>query len=179
MKHLILGESNDKIYRAKNILFFFSNKFYLLSSWFYDYQSDHDLLLEILETNIKKHKIKEFSYTYEISKSNRLEKDFRNSENDFIAATKKSVYETNYIYYDNAGKRYAIQTLKPYTTGVINATDLYSELDECKDFLLKHNLNHLIQCADDLFNANKVYNIKEKKYLNKIEEVIKFINNQI
>jgi len=178
MQHLILGESNNEIYRARNILFFYNNKYFLVSSWLSGYDSDCDFILDLIQKNNQKSRQKEIDYPYEVSKSNRLESDFRNSGNDFIAATKKAVYETNYIYYDNAGKRYAVQSQKPYTEAILNATDLYDEIDKCKDMLTRFKLDYLIESAEDLLRANIVYDIKDRKYLQKTEEIIKYINNQ-
>jgi len=179
MQHIILGEKQGSLFSAKNILFFAGNKLYLLSSWFTHYESDCDLILEILENNIKKLRIKKDIYSeYQVSKSEKLENDLRNSANDFYAATKKKVYETNYIYYDASGRMYAVQTLKPYKDAVLNATDLWSEFEDCKKFLIKNRLEYMVSQAEKLTNANIVYPVSDRVYMNKIDEVIKFINNQ-
>jgi hypothetical protein len=131
----------------------------------------HESMCSFLELVLKKG-AKEF---YNTNKSWSIDNEFRDLR---LRGTelKQYTYEVNYIYYDNANKKYSIVTKKPYVDYILSQTERNNSYNECLSFLKNNNLN-LIECLEKLHLEN-YYHISDSEVSKSIDHLIKTINKK-
>jgi hypothetical protein len=83
------------------------------------------------------------------------------------ARLKKWVDEVNFLYYDNAGRRYAVTTKIKFTEDLINQSKLEEEYKKAKDFLKEgaFSFSRFSESIDDIYKENKMYISPHEEYL--------------
>lgn len=89
--------------------------------------SDFEKIEIMLENSKHKH-------IYDVKRSMHLDREFKNYRIRG-ARLKKWVDEVNFIYYDNAGRQYAVTTKIKFTEDLINQSKLKEEYEKAIEFL--------------------------------------------
>ena len=90
-------------------------------------------------------------------------------------ALRKRIKEVNYLYYDNAMKKYAITTDILYIDAVCDKDKIEKNYKDAREFIIKMEYNWLLKQLDDLFYAN-IHGFEEQAEIHKtIDHLIKEI----
>jgi hypothetical protein len=140
-----------------------------------EYGNEYQFKKEIVEKAIENFKILEL---YEVNKSVDLENDlkkFRIKNNQL----RKYIQQVNYIYYSGNRKIYAITTKTKYLDSICNQDNLYKNYLDAKDYLIKYELDYLIDSLELLFKNNLIYTGNVAEHFKTIDHLVKSINKQI
>jgi hypothetical protein len=134
-------------------------------------------MLELIRNSNTANKKKEIGEYFFSEKSYKLT-EATDTKRKMLYDMKKAIIEYNYIYHDNAGKRYAIVSYHSYEEQLFNWDILNEEYTKTIDYLNnKMNLYYLDEEVKNLFNANFVYPINNEITIHKtIESILKEIN---
>lgn len=114
-----------------------------------------------------------------VEKSIALDKSWSNQKKREMIYNSKH-REVNYIYANNAGKLYSINSLMNFGEAVEIQERLDSELNDVIDYLQENNLQHLIENAKDLHRFNFTYQLRKDEYIVRaIDEIVTNIKQQI
>lgn len=137
------------------------------------------LINSCAENTLKKHK----KIYYNTERSIVLDKNWKNKKNRERLFNERHE-EVNYIYYDNAGKKYGICTTYDFGTYIGCRVDFCNEykktikyIDENFEHQEKENLSSL---SKELYENNNVYQLYDTKLVMRTtEELISNIKNKI
>lgn len=125
--------------------------------------------------------LKKSSHTelHKVQKSIALDKSWSNQKKrDMIYNSKHR--EVNYIYSDNAGRLYCINSLVDFGEAVEIQSKLDTELNEALDYINENNLHHLTDKAKQLHQFNFTYQLRKDEYIVRaIDEIVTNIKQQI
>jgi hypothetical protein len=130
---------------------------------------------ELVEAVIKNSKAYSLSF---VSTGVNLERDLRNFRlhNESL---KKHYQEVNFIYSDNAGKRYAITNKVDYLEFIANQSELEGNYQMAKEFLSEKRYKWLLPQLDELMQYNSVYGDSTAEEFKTVDYLIKSIHNLI
>jgi hypothetical protein len=93
---------------------------------------------------------------------------------------KKYAKQINYIYYDNAGKQYAITTKSDFFDEIFLQQDRNKSFNECKEYLKNIGLEDLLLTdLNKLHQANSINYVTEIESVKSIDSLIKSIDKLI
>jgi hypothetical protein len=92
---------------------------------------------------------------------------------------KKTAKQVNYIYFDNAGKQYAITTKTDFFDEIFAQQDRNESFLEAKDYLENNCLDYLVKDLKRLHDANSINSITESTCVKTMDELLKTINQLI
>jgi hypothetical protein len=90
-------------------------------------------------------------------------------------ALKKTIKEINYIYYDNAGRKYAITTEASFIESLCNNDILTENYKEMNEYLQKTKYKYLTPELDALYESNLIY-VDEIEVVKSIDNLVELIN---
>lgn len=158
----------------ERFLFFLGNQFFLITYHSCLSYDQYDFKKYLVEQVCEKYKILE---RWEVNRgvdTNKVLKDFRIRNN----ALKKYIQQVNYLYYDNAGKEYAITTLTNYIESICDQDVIKDNYIKAKEILQKKKYSWLEKQIEELMIANILF-VDEIEYCKTIEHLIKDINQKI
>ena len=157
----------------------FNNEFIIITynSCLQSGKSSNEFILELIKNSNTATKKKEIGKYFFSEKSYKLT-EVTDIKRNMLADMKKAIIEYNYIYHDNAGKRYAIVSYHSYEDQLFNWDRLNEEYTKTIDYLNnKIHLHYLDEEVKNLFNANFIYPVNNEITIHKtIESIIKEIN---
>lgn len=89
---------------------------------------------------------------------------------------RKYIQQVNYIYKDNAGKKYAITTKTNYLDSICNQEEIRGNYEKTKDFIIKNNYDWMLCKLDELYIHNIIREANPIEIHKTIDSVIKSIN---
>jgi hypothetical protein len=136
-------------------VFYFNGEFVFIEmprcNWSGSLMSDFEKIEIMLENS--KHK-----WILDVGRSANMDREFKNYR---IRGTrlKKWVDEVNFLYYDNAGRQYAVTTKIKFTEDLVNQAKLEEEYKKAKDFLEEgaFSSSWFSESVDDIYKENKMY----------------------
>lgn len=138
----------------ERFLFFLGSDFYLityhkcLSS-----AGNYEFKKYLIETLCEKHKIYEKYQVYMSVNTEKELKDFRIRNKEL----RKYIYQVNYLYYNGAGKEYAIATLTNYKKRLFEDNDIIEDnYQKAKDYLEKKEYHWMLPQLKNLYYANNI-----------------------
>jgi hypothetical protein len=156
----------------ERFLFLVENKFVLITyNKCMNFGDQYEYKKKLIDKVIQHNKV--FDY-YELNRID-VEKDLRDFRIRNIAL-KKYIRQVNYLYYNNAGKKFAITTDVPYIETLAKTSELRKNYDDAMEFLKNNEYNYLLNDLRDLFCANTYNNNYEAQYIKTIDHLVKEIN---
>lgn len=139
-------------------LFFLGTKFILITYNSCMNSGDkYDFRATLIDTLIKRDRIFD---VYEVNRGVNV-KDIRTIKQKLEKYGKDIVVEDieqiNFIYQDNAGKKYAITTTAKYSDAICNQKEIDENYKAAKEMLEKNKYEWLLEPLEELYNANKIY----------------------
>lgn len=154
-------------------LFFLGTKFILITyNACMNMGDEYDFKKTLIDKVITDNKVFEY---YDVNRGVNVQDNLR----DFRIrnkALRKHIEQINFIYWDNAGKKYAITTRTKYLDAICNQEEIDTNYNEAKEMLTKNEYDWLLEPLKNLYYANKVYNENEAEYHKTIDHLINSIN---
>lgn len=153
-------------YSISNSLFYHNNKFLLLT--FCNCLKGYLSNCEFAETLLK-NKLKNLETVdgYNVSRSWIYDKELRRLILDSKLMS-KFVHECNFVYSDNALKKYAIVSKISYVKRILEGDgNLEENYIEAKEYLIKTERDFLLNDLEDLYNINKCGEMPNTLYMAK------------
>lgn len=144
-------------------VFYFNGEFVFIEmhrcNWTNPLISDFEKIEIMLESS--KHK-----WVLDVNRSVNMDREFKNYRIRG-ARLKKWVDEVNFLYYDNAGREYAVTTKIKFTEDLVNQTKLEAEYKKAKDFLEEGAFSSLrfSESIENIYKKNKMYISPHEEYL--------------
>jgi hypothetical protein len=92
---------------------------------------------------------------------------------------KKTAKQVNYIYFDNAGKQYAITTKTDFFDEIFAQQNRNESFLDAKDYLENNGLDYLVKDLKRLHEANSINSITESTCVKTMDELLKTIHQLI
>lgn len=157
----------------ERFLFFLGNQFILVT--YFTCLSFGDKYLfkkELVELACKKSK---FFDRWEVERSIDVKSELR----DFRVrntALRKYIQQVNYLYYDNAGKQYAITTKVKYIDKICDQELIDTNYENAKLSIEKSKYKWLLKELDNLYYANLVHNDYDIEFVKTVDHLLIEIN---
>jgi len=191
MKHWQLKEhtkicsmesNNDSIWKCEHnleqIVFYSQGDFYLITMpKCYFGENKYDDIVDILN---KIGLLKTKKRIDDFNKVTDMDNDLKELRLRDIVF-KDIVHEVNYIYYNNAGKKYSIMSkVNLFDAMEWRENDLiYNNAKEFKEYLISIGLEYLIAKVEELQAQNMFYNPSQKEVVKSIDSILDKIQKQI
>ena len=160
----------------QRFLFFLGNDFFLITYYNCMSHSGYDFKKSLIEEVCQKNKI---FRRYEVNISVNVERDLK----DFRIRNKelrKYISQVNYLYYDGAGKEYAITTLTNYKKRLFDNNDtILKNYQMAKEYLGQKEYHWLLPQLDELFYANCLRFCDEVEIFKAKEHLLKRIKESL
>lgn len=159
-------------FNPERFLFFLNNDFHIITYYGCVEYSNIDFKLYLINKVIKDNKVFEW---FDVEKSwdfSKKLKDFRIRNQPL----KKWHTNVNYIYFDNAKKKYAIVTRMPFFDALINQDLLDSNYLKAKNKIQELGYIWLISSLDDLYLSNSISGNYEIDHVKTVDHLIQQIN---
>ena len=159
----------------EHFIFYHNSDFYIISYHkCITYENRYKFYVEMVEQMCLKSK---FSKKTETRKYHVCDNELKKQrKTDFLLKTK--IREYNYIYYDNACKRYAIYTDIPWTDAIKNKDTIAENYKKMKNYLDEFDFKFLKDELQNLYENNQVY-YSEMEVIKTTEHLIKLFTNNI
>ncbi len=116
---------------------------------------------------------------YKIEKSIALDKSWSNQKKREMIYNSKH-REVNYIYYNNAGRPYSINSIIDFGEAVTFQDKLDEELNDVLEYIRENNLDHLKDKAKELHFHNFAYQLRKEEFIVRaIDEIVTNIKQAI
>lgn len=138
-------------------VFYFNGEFVFLEMpscvWNGTLLSDFEKIEIILEKSKPNHK-----NVWDVKRSMNMDIEFKNYRIRG-ARLRKWVDEVNFLYYDNAGRQYAVVTRTKFTEDLINQSKLKEEYEKAKDFLKEgmFSPSQFSESIDKIYKENYMF----------------------
>lgn len=160
----------------ERFLFCAGNKFFLITyQKCMDCGDEYEFKKELIRMVLDK--IKEVP-TYELRRSISVKDDLM----DFRIrnrALKKWIYQAHYLYYNNAGKEFAIASKIPYMDAICNYNEFEDNYKKAKDVLTERGYKWLFPKLEKLYMKNIMFDLDQTEIHKSIDHLVKSINQQI
>lgn len=156
----------------KRFLFFLNNDFHIITYYRCVEYSNIDFKLYILKKVIEDNKV--FKW-YNIEKSWNFSKELK----DFRIRNqplKKWHTNVNYIYFDNANKKYAIVTTVPFFDALVSQDLLDANYLSAKNTIEQRGYGWLLNELEELYLSNTISGNYEVDHLKTVDHLIQQIN---
>jgi hypothetical protein len=175
-EHTHYCSTNGRCHNISYVLLFIKNKYLIVRYNSCQNQFSHlDYKQDLIKRIVSDNKIFEL---YEVERE-------KYSYNDFCIwgklnlPLKKSAKQVNYIYFDNAGKQYAITTKTDFFDEIFSQNERDIAFIKAKDYLQNMGLDCLIDNLKQLHQVNSINEINDIVIVKTIDNLLKSIHQQI
>lgn len=161
----------------ERFLFFAGNQFFLITyyaCWEQLFENKYDFKVNLIEQVVGGYKIME---RWKVNRSVKVDEELRNFrlKNQSL---RKHIQQVNYLYFDNASRRYAITTKTDFIDRICDQDTIDTNYLAAKVFLQDKGHNWLVDELTALYEMNLVYVDKAEQFKT-IDHLVKSINKII